>query len=53
MAMLWVLNLADGSNGLLDIADRSGLAFATIADAAENLERAGLLIAGEPVAGTE
>ena len=27
MAMLWVLNLADGRHSLLDIAERSGLAF--------------------------
>ncbi len=36
-AMLWVLNLSDGRHSLLDIAHRSGLAFAVIADAAEVL----------------
>ena len=30
MAMLWVLNLADGENSLLDIAERSGLPYAII-----------------------
>ena len=30
MAMLWVLNLSDGDNTLLDIADRSGLRFPDI-----------------------
>jgi aminopeptidase-like protein len=43
MAMLWVLNLSDGRHGLLDIAERSGLGFAAIAEAAETLERHGLL----------
>ncbi|GII02344.1 DUF4910 domain-containing protein [Planobispora takensis] len=43
MAMLWVLNLSDGEHGLLDIAQRSGLPFATVADAARALVGAGLL----------
>jgi aminopeptidase-like protein len=43
MALLWVLNLSDGRHGLLDIATRSGIAFDTIADAADDLARAGLL----------
>lgn len=30
LAMLWVLNLSDGENSLLDIADRSGMPFALI-----------------------
>jgi aminopeptidase-like protein len=34
MAMLWVLNLSDGGHSLLDIAQRSGLAFAVVAEAA-------------------
>jgi aminopeptidase-like protein len=42
-ARLWVLNLSDGQNSLLDIADRSGLPFATISEAAELLREAGLL----------
>ena len=42
-AMLWVLNLSDGQHALLEIADRSGIAFATIRRAADALESAGLL----------
>jgi aminopeptidase-like protein len=37
MAMLWVLNLSDGRFSLLDIAERSGLAFDMISDAADML----------------
>jgi aminopeptidase-like protein len=47
MAMLWVLNLSDGRHGLLDMAERSGLAFADIASAARILRENGLL---EPAA---
>lgn len=47
MALLWVLNLADGRHGLLDMAERSGLGFAAIADAAAALERCGLVVADE------
>jgi aminopeptidase-like protein len=43
MAMLWVLNLSDGEHSLLDVAERSGLPFAVIADAAEVLHGSGLL----------
>jgi aminopeptidase-like protein len=43
MAMLWVLNLSDGSFSLLDIAERSGLAFEVINDAADMLLRHDLL----------
>jgi len=43
MAMLWVLNLSDGGYDLLRIAERSGLAFGVVADAAEALVKAGLL----------
>jgi aminopeptidase-like protein len=42
-AMLWVLNLSDGEHTLLDIAERSGLAFETVHDAASLLLRHGLL----------
>ena len=42
-AMLWVLNLSDGEHTLLDIAERSGLAFDTVNDAASLLLRHGLL----------
>jgi aminopeptidase-like protein len=43
MAMLWVLNLSDGRHSLLDIAERAGLPFATVRDAAALLQRHGLL----------
>jgi len=42
-ARLWVLNLADGQHSLLDIAERSGLPFAVLNDAAGLLLRNGLL----------
>jgi aminopeptidase-like protein len=42
-ARLWVLNLSDGENSLLDIAERSGLPFAAIHEAAELLTDSGLL----------
>jgi aminopeptidase-like protein len=44
-ARLWVLNLSDGEHSLLDIAERSGLPFAAITDAADLLCEAGLLSA--------
>ena len=49
MAMLWVLNLSDGHHSLLDIAQRSGLAFAMVAEAAGLLAGHDLLsiVAGE------
>ncbi|MEU0570252.1 DUF4910 domain-containing protein [Nonomuraea sp. NPDC005983] len=43
MAMLWVLNLSDGEHSLLEIADRSGMPFAVVAEAADALTGAGLL----------
>ncbi len=45
-ARLWVLNQSDGEHSLLDIAERSGLAFQMIDDATEVLVKGGLL---EPV----
>jgi aminopeptidase-like protein len=42
-ARLWVLNLSDGEHSLLDIAERSGLPFQAICDAAELLFKNGLL----------
>ena len=42
-AMLWVLNFSDGGHSLLDIATRSGLPFATLSAAADQLNQAGLL----------
>ncbi len=44
MALLWVLNLADGSHSLLDIAERSTLPFDTVHKAAEALHGHGLLM---------
>jgi aminopeptidase-like protein len=43
MAMLWVLNLSDGSRSLLDIAERSRLPFTDIRRAARALEAGRLL----------
>jgi aminopeptidase-like protein len=37
LAMMWVLNLSDSRHSLLDIAERSGLAFATVRAAADAL----------------
>ncbi len=45
-ARLWVLNQSDGQHSLLDIAERSGLPFAAIHDAAELLQENGLLKEG-------
>jgi aminopeptidase-like protein len=44
MALLWVLNLSDGQYTLLDIAERSGLTFASIQEAAQALLDCGLLV---------
>ncbi|MDX1419357.1 MAG: DUF4910 domain-containing protein [Rubricoccaceae bacterium] len=43
-ALLWVLNLADGRHSLLDVAERSGLPFAAVRDAADRLQDAELLV---------
>jgi aminopeptidase-like protein len=43
-ALLWVLNLSDGEHSLLDISERSDLAFETIHAAARDLAAAGLLV---------
>ena len=48
-ARLWVLNLSDGEHSLLDIAERSGLPFFRISEAASVLSQAGLL-AGDQAA---
>jgi len=42
-ARLWVLNLSDGEHSLLDIAERSGMPFSAISDAADLLCQNGLL----------
>ncbi|WP_345567848.1 DUF4910 domain-containing protein [Nonomuraea rosea] len=43
MAMLWVLNLSDGTHSLLQIAERSSLPFEALAEAAHVLQSAGLV----------
>jgi aminopeptidase-like protein len=43
MALLWVLNLADGRHSLLDITERSGLSFEQLAIAADAASRADLI----------
>jgi aminopeptidase-like protein len=43
IALLWVLNLADGNHSLLSMAERSGLSFTEIAAAASLLAEHGLL----------
>jgi aminopeptidase-like protein len=43
MAILWVLSLSDGDHSLLDIAERSGTAFASIKVAATLLAEHQLL----------
>ena len=43
MAMLWVLNLSDGTHSLLDIAERADIPFETVLAEADRLEAAGLL----------
>ena len=43
MAMLWILNLADGDHALSDIADRSGIPMARIHEVAELLAQHDLI----------
>jgi len=43
LAMLWVLNLSDGMHTLLEVADRSGVAFDVLRRAAQTLFEHGLL----------
>jgi aminopeptidase-like protein len=43
MALLWTLNLSDGTKSLLDIAEQSGMAFHQIAEAANILKENNLL----------
>ena len=45
LALLWVLNQSDGQHSLLDIAERAGLAFEAVRNAATTLSEAGLLVA--------
>jgi aminopeptidase-like protein len=46
LALLWVLNFADGHHSLLNIAERAGVPFARIRAAADALVTAELL---EPI----
>jgi len=43
MAILWILNLSDGNNSLLDIAKKSGIEFEMLLSASEKLLEATLL----------
>ncbi len=43
MAVLWVLSMSDGTKSLLDVSERSGLPFDTVAAAADALLGAGLI----------
>jgi aminopeptidase-like protein len=43
MALLWVLNFADGRHSLLETAERANMPFAAIRSAADALEAVGLL----------
>jgi aminopeptidase-like protein len=43
MAMLWILNLSDGTHSLLDIAERADLPFAVVQRTAQLLSERGLL----------
>jgi aminopeptidase-like protein len=47
MALLWVLNLSDGTHSLLDIAERAALPFPAIHEAAVALVDCGLLMQGK------
>jgi aminopeptidase-like protein len=46
MAMLWVLNLADGDHSLLDVAERADLPFDLVRRAADVLRDQGLVKEG-------
>jgi aminopeptidase-like protein len=48
MAMLWVLNQSDGRMSLLDVAERSGVPLALLAEVAAALEEASLLAEAGP-----
>lgn len=43
IALLWVLNQSDGTRSLLEVAERSGMAFETICEAADALRATGLI----------
>ncbi len=42
-SMMWILNLSDGANDLIDISNRSGISFSTLANAAAGLMNNGIL----------
>jgi aminopeptidase-like protein len=48
VAMFWVLNFSDGSNSLLDIANRSGYPFNVVLKVAKTLEEHNLLVEVKP-----
>ena len=48
MAMLWILNLSDGTRSLLDIAEGANLPFSVIKRTAQLLEEHGLLVKAPP-----
>jgi aminopeptidase-like protein len=48
-ALLWLLSLSDGSHDLVSIAVRSGIAWATLVEAATRLEATGLLRAAHRI----
>ena len=50
LARRWLMNQADGKRDLLAIAQRSGLALALLAEQAERLAEAGLLVADDAAA---
>jgi aminopeptidase-like protein len=52
LALLWVLNLSDGSHPLLEIAERASMPFATIRKAADMLHSHGLLERATPPGAT-
>lgn len=42
-AMMWILNLSDGTNDLMEISGRSGITFNVLVNAAEGLMKSGLI----------
>lgn len=50
LARLWVLNLSDGEHALLDIAERAGLSFGAVRNAAQALSNKDLLVERNDIA---
>ena len=50
-ALLWIMSMADGQHSLLDVAERAGLPFTVVRDAADALIAAELVSAGGPASG--